>query len=486
VTAQRKRAHRRGPRFGVLHAALLLAVLGAAAAIAGVSFLQGRGVTPRLLGPYIDKRASGHNPVITGSGQWLGAFLAALDRGAPAAPGQVAPLKLGVQPVAAPTPAPAGQRRLVADADGLRGAIAAAAAGDVITLLPGTYRVRGNVAAVRAGTADAPIVVRAEQPGSAVVELEAGEGFVVSAPYWRFENLDVRGACAVARYCEHAFHVVGDAHHFAAVNNRIGDFNAHFKINGERGRFPDHGLIEGNTIANGAPRATTQPVTPIDLVAASDWIVRGNLIADFVKTDGDRISYGAFAKGAGARNLFERNVVLCEQRLRGYPGARIGLSFGGGGTGKPYCRDGRCISEQEQGTMRANLVASCSDAGMYVNAAAGTRIVDNTLVDTGGIDVRFPESSAQLDGNLVDGPIFARNGGLLRLGDNLQTPIWQLYAGRHPQRALFLDAGGFDFGWREPAPARAPAAPGPDLCGVARPARPRYGAFEDFGACLAR
>jgi hypothetical protein len=320
------------------------------------------------------------------------------------------PLAIGAQPLAAGG-AGTPTRRLVGSADEARSAFANAAPGDAIVFLPGTYRIRGHVPAARAGSAEAPIVVRADRPGTVTIEFEATEGFKVSAAYWRFENLTIRGACAAQEVCEHAFHVVGGAHHFAAVNNTVADFNAHFKINGEDGRFPDHGLIEGNTLTNGAPRTTHAPVTPIDLVAASDWTIRRNLITDFVKLGGDRVSYGAFAKGAGARTLFEHNVVLCEQRLQGAPGQRVGLSFGGGGTGKPYCRDHKCITEQDQGVMRANLVASCSDAGIYLNAAADSTIVDNTVLDTAGVQVRFPESSAELDGNIVDGAIFSRNGG---------------------------------------------------------------------------
>jgi hypothetical protein len=100
------------------------------------------------------------------------------------------------------------------------------------------------------------VVVRADRPGSVTIEFDAGEGFRVSAPYWRFENLTIRGACTQQEFCEHAFHVVGGAHHFAAVNNTILDFNAHFKINAEDGRFPDAGLIASNTLADSAPRQT--------------------------------------------------------------------------------------------------------------------------------------------------------------------------------------------------------------------------------------
>jgi hypothetical protein len=466
----------------LLCGAALLALLGLGVSGSGVLYLQGQGIAPRALGPYVERRSEGHNRLVVGAGQWLGGALRALDRGEDGA-GSLPALTIGAQPVAIGQAARGGS--IVSSADEARRALAAAAPGDVITFEPGSYRIRGSLAASRAGERDAPITVRAGQPGSVEIEFDASEGFVVSAPYWRFENLIIRGACAQHANCEHAFHVVGGAHHFVAVNNTILDFNAHFKINGDRNGFPDHGLIESNTLSNTAPRQTSNPVTPIDLVAASDWTIRRNLISDFIKADGDRVSYGAFAKGGGARTLFERNVVLCEQRLHGLPGQRVGLSFGGGGTGKPYCRDRKCITEQDQGVMRANLVAACSDAGIYVNSGAGSRIVDNTVLDTGGVQVRFPESSADVDGNLVDGAIRARNGGQLRLGDNLETAIGWLYFGRHPLRRLYAAPEAFDFGWRDAPPRRAVQRSSVDLCGVARKAAPTYGAFEDFSACLA-
>ncbi|WP_306391383.1 right-handed parallel beta-helix repeat-containing protein [Telluria beijingensis] len=365
-------------------------------------------------------------------------------------------------------------------------AIATALPGDSILLLPGRYRVDRVVPAYRPGAPHAPIVVRAERPGSVRIDIDANEGFRVSAPFWRFENLAVFGACHKGSRCEHAFHVVGNAHHFTSINNLIVDFDAHFKVNAEKGRYPDHGEIISNTLRNDSARISTRPVTPIDLVTVNNWIIRHNLITDFIKAGGDRISYGAFAKGGGADNLFEQNIVICEHRLRGARGQRIGLSLGGGGTGKAYCRDGKCITEQAGGILRANLVASCSDDGIYLNAAARSSLLHNTLVDTGGITVRFPESSATIDGNLVDGIIRSRDGGLLRLGDNQFGSAASLYLGRHPVRALFREPQAFDFRWRDAPAGRSPQpAAVPDLCGAARPEQPRLGAFEDFDACLA-
>lgn len=465
----------------LIGALALLALLFVGAAAAALAYLQAQGVAPRALAPYLLHRTSGHNELIEAAGRVTAGALLRLDRG-PWLRQAMPPLVVGAQPQAARSEG--GNERLVATVEEARRALAAAVPGDVITFLSGSYAVKGKLFASRPGSAEAPIVVRAARPGTVQIAFDSAEGFVVSAPYWRFENLDIRGACRYDDNCQHAFHVVGNAHHFVARNNTLADFNAHFKINGEKGAFPDHGLIEANTLSNTGVRRTARPVTPIDLVGASDWTVRANIIRDFIKGSGDRISYGAYAKGGAQRTLFERNVVLCEEALLGEPGQRVGLSFGGGGTGKQYCRDRQCITEHDDGIMRANLVAGCSDVGMYLNSAAGTRIADNTLLDTAGVQVRFPTSGATFEGNLVDGPIRSDAGGVVRLGENLVTPIWQLYLGRHPQRALFVDSARLDLRWRDGVPRHAMGEAGTDLCGAKRSGQAAYGAFEDFRQCL--
>jgi parallel beta-helix repeat protein len=154
------------------------------------------------------------------------------------------------------------------------------------------------------------------------------------------------------------------------------------------------------------------------------------------------------------------------------------------------CRDKRCITEQNGGIMRANLITGCSDVGIYLNSAADSRIEDNTIVDTAGIDVRFPTSSARLDGNLVDGPIRSRDGGLVHEGDNQTSALWQAFAGLHPVRGLFVAPGAGDFRWSDEAPLRARGrgddGAAVDLCGGQRLQPPAYGAFDSFGGCLPR
>ncbi|RYF02055.1 MAG: right-handed parallel beta-helix repeat-containing protein [Oxalobacteraceae bacterium] len=469
--------------------AVVLALVAAGAVAAAIA-VDAAGVAPRQLAPYIEKRTSGHNAAIVAAGRFTAGTLQRLDRGTQDSMEalELSGLALGAQP----RPAGDGSRTgtVVASADALRAALARASQGEVITIAPGTYRFSGTAGlnADRPGAPGAPIVVRAAMPGSVHLEFDLVEGFRVSAPHWHFENLHIRGVCRLDSNCEHAFHVYGPATHFVARNNTITDFNAHFKIGAVHGRYPDGGLIESNTLDATRPRATANPVTPIDLVVASGWTIRANVISDFIKAGGNGVSHGAFAKGGGSGNLFERNLVWCERRLRGQPGQRVGLSFGGGGTGKSLCRDGRCITEQDGGIMRANLLLGCSDAGIYLNSAANTRVEDNTLIDTTGIDVRFSTSSARLDGNLVDGPIRSRDGALVHEGDNRTSSVWQAFAGLHPVRSLFAAPGAGDLRWSGEVPLRAggrdaAAINRVDLCGGRRLEPPAYGAFDSFAGC---
>lgn len=444
--------------------------------------------TPRELAPYIERRASGHNSVIVSAGDWLAQILRNADR-MDALPKLLPALKLGAQTAAHPialNATIAGRSVIVSSSEQARIAIANANPGDVITFSPGTYQFSGsNVSVTRSGKVDAPIQVRADVPGSVSLKFSLSEGFYVLAPYWTFENLSVQGNCTVQSDCEHAFHVVGNAHHFVARNNVITDFNAHFKINGAGRQTPDDGIIEFNSITNASVRRTESSVTLIDLVAASRWRIEHNMVSDFVKAGSDKVSYGVFVKGGGHDNHIVNNLVICEHHLRGEPGQRVGLSLGGGGTGKAFCADRRCVTEQDRGVIEGNLVLACSDDGIYLNKAAASKITKNTLIDTGGIEVRFAESTADVEGNLVDGKIRTRDGGLMRLRDNIDTNMLSLFAGYHPVRNLFENPATMNFQWRHmPSIVSLSDLKSSDLCASANQHQTVIGAFEDFSACL--
>ncbi|NML61312.1 right-handed parallel beta-helix repeat-containing protein [Massilia sp. RP-1-19] len=471
-----KNSRRRSPSIKKIALFVLLIVVFAAAAIAWT--LESMALPPRQFGPYIETRLAGNGWARIGA--WFALTFNELERGAPLA--ALPALRAGAQPAPA-TPAPSGLVVAVDNADAAVKAIEKAQPGDVITFAPGTYHFNGRP--YLATSSASGVTVRAGLPGSVTLEFGLPGGFLVASPNWTFENLHIRGACKTHDGCDHAFHVIGRGAGFVARNNTVTDFNTPFKIGGNGNAYPDNGVIENNTISNTRPRDTAAAVGAVDLAAASNWTIRANLVSDFAKAKGDRASFGVQARGGGKGNRIERNVVICENRLRSVPGQRTGLSFGGAGSIAAHCRGKRCVPEQDGGVIDSNLVASCSDEGIYLNRAAATTVTHNTLLDTAGMKARWPESGAEIHGNIVDGRIVARDGAALREDDNLDTGVTRLFTGAHPVRDLFSASAGLDLRWRGDAPRRdATPLAGADLCGTVRPTEPAYGAFEDFAACL--
>ena len=332
-------------------------------------------------------------------------------------------------------------------------AVAAAEPGDVITLRPGIYRFTERLAVTRAGTGRARITLRAAEPEATLLQSDTTELFLVRAPYWTFEGLEIEGVCARHEDCEHAFHIVGPAHATMIRDSSLRDFNAAIKANGltleGRRVTPDRVIVEGSRLYNRSPRRTASPVTAVDVMEASGWIVRRNIIADIAKDGGNGVSYLAFFKGGGRDGLFEANLGIGSLTHGG--GARLGLSLGGGGSGHPV--------EQTNGAIRGNILMNFSDAAIYLNEAPGSVIDGNIIYNARyGIDVRF-SSTATITANIVSGPIVARDGGLVSVSTTLANVTDDLF------RTWFEDPARADFSLRA-----APAGPAtsPDLPAIVR------------------
>ncbi len=361
----------------------------------------------------------------------------------------------------------------VSTAQELMAAINSAKAGDIIQLSPGLYQIREKVRTQRPGYQHLPILVRAAQPNQVVIELFINEGFNVSHAFWVFENLHIRGACASHYQCEHAFHVVGKARSVVIRNNLIEDFNAHLKINGQDGDWPDQGLVQFNTIANSQPRRTDSSVTLIDIVGASEWVLADNVISNFVKDGSNRISYGAFFKGAGTGGRMERNLVICTTKDISQTGNRVGLSLGGGGTGKAYCRDQRCDHEHVDGVIVNNIITHCNDSGIDTNQAQHALIAHNTLINTGGITSRRGSQAVNVFGNLMEGKIRTRDSSEQMLDMNELSSLSK----------IFDAPDTLNLAWRNPpANVLLNTAVLADFCGAIRLHRTLPGAFSSPGA----
>lgn len=362
----------------------------------------------------------------------------------------------------------------VATPEELQQAMQQAGPGSVIELQPGIYPHLHDLKTQRAGLATAPIIVTVAHPGSAVLQFEGGEGFKVAHAYWIFENLDIRGICAAHSECEHAFHIYGPARGVVVRNNHITDFNAQIKVNGADGQWPDYGLMQYNTVGNTTPRDTTRPVTPFDLVGANGWIVADNAVSNFVKADGNHVSYGLFMKGASHGGRIERNLLICSAREISRTGARVGISMGGGGTGTAFCRDTRCDTEHSEGIVANNIIAHCNDVGIDVNRSNQILIAHNTLINTAGISLRNPISSADIEANLFEGRIYARDGALQNLAENQIGKVSNYFA----------DSDRLDLAWRDTPPQVTPSARvSNDFCQRQRGNTTLPGAFDSTQRC---
>jgi hypothetical protein len=232
------------------------------------------------------------------------------------------------------------------------------------------------------------------------------------------------------------------------------------KVNGFDNHWPDRGRLLHNTLTNQAPRQTTKPVTPLDVVGASEWRVTDNHVTNFVKAWGNRVAFGMFMKGAGSGGHFDRNLVVCTPQGISQPGVRVGISFGGGGTDPDVCRTSGCrLHEHRDGMAVNNIVAHCNDVGLDVNNGVGILLAHNTLINTAGVSLRGPLARARILHNLHEGRLSARDGAQLDSEGN--RPLDE-HLDTHLADALVLD-------WLARPPDAPPMPPAhSDFAGRAR------------------
>lgn len=303
-----------------------------------------------------------------------------------------------------------------------------AKAGDVILLSPGNYQLKSKSFKLKhSGTASQPIVLTAATFGTATLQMDSVEGLYLDQAYWSISNIIFEGICQSHSKCEHAIHLTGDADNIVIRNNRFINFNAHIKSNGKNHHFPDHVTISGNDFYNQSARNTKNPVTPIDVVGGNDWLIENNFIADFALQQHGKftVTYGAFLKGGGERGIINNNVVNCAWKIphQSFLDIRIGLSLGGGGTGGAFYQNVGGSFEHSGGIIENNLIINCSnDVGIYLNKAAKSKVNNNILLNTLGIDIRYNSSSATLEKNQYQGRIKARDGAWIRKINNIHLP----------------------------------------------------------------
>ncbi|MES1924942.1 right-handed parallel beta-helix repeat-containing protein [Salinisphaera sp. T31B1] len=207
----------------------------------------------------------------------------------------------------------------------------------------------------------------------------------------------------------HGVQVDHDSDNFVARNLKTWDNGeSGFKVTSPsyaRGdeSYSDDGLIE-NCLIGFSGTGQRSVVEGIDIVGGNGWVIRGNRLENILKANG-HAAYAVFAKGNASGTVIENNQVF---------NSSVGLSFGGGGTGAKFFRDGDTTYETRGGVIRGNRVYGTHDTGIYLNKAHDFKVHDNIVInarrDSTAIAVRYPQSRGRIYSNTVNARILRRDG----------------------------------------------------------------------------
>jgi hypothetical protein len=241
---------------------------------------------------------------------------------------------------------------------------------------------------------------------------------------------------------------------------------------GPPGPYADDGIVECSLLAY-TDRARSWYTNGVDVLAGRGWVIRDNVFSRIRAPVGQLAGPAVLMWRNSVDSLVERNSFLdCDRAVA------LGLDR----PDPAYSRDGETRYDHVGGIVRNNVIWRASgsptgDVGITVNFAGGFAVVHNTVIlngtfPYGGIEYRWPDSSGVIAGNLLDAPIWRRDGGQARLVANLEGAA----------AAWFVDAAGADLHLAAGAPpvdaGPDPPAAGDDVDGQSRPA----GARADAGA----
>jgi parallel beta-helix repeat protein len=304
----------------------------------------------------------------------------------------------------------------------LRAACQSAQPDDVIVLEPGVYTIAG-ASRIMISNRPGPVTVRGatQNPNDVIVEGAGQDDQAVQMIFnlddcanWTFENLTVRNAYY------HGFKFDGastDCVLRHVVMRDCGESGVKGTSNPKLGRYPDRLLIENCDIGFSKTSGGTRSVVEgIDGVGVNGWIIRHNRFLNV--QHGGGVASAVFTKGNSSDTVIEANH---------FENCFIGASFGGGGTGAQYFRDGDQTYEHRGGMIRNNVFIHCSDAAIYINKGHECKIYNNTVFECVlTIQLRFPQSSGWVRNNLVkrapstpnEPVVRLRNGATLLAGES--------------------------------------------------------------------
>lgn len=291
-------------------------------------------------------------------------------------------------------------------AEKIKEAIEQASPGDVLELDSGTYTFSGAVRTRAAGTQATPITLTSRAGGRAVLKFSGAEGLIVLHPYWVVRGIGLDGCAGGA--CQAGLHIKPDANHIVVEGNVFTNWTQHIKSSRttQVGGGANDGRIIGNEFYNTTP-FTGRGSTPIDIVGGDRWLIARNYIHDYGGSNNG--NYGLFIKGVTRDCVIEQNLVVGYTSPEFKVGASVGISFGGGGTGKQFVPNEDNSCEDINGIARNNIVAQTTDAGLHTKRACGSKFYHNTVFDVGGglqIQINGAGDPVEIRRNILGGRIF--------------------------------------------------------------------------------
>ena len=367
---------------------------------------------------------------------------------------------------------------LVSTRDGFIDAFSRARAGDVVRVMPGTYRFSSSIWTSNPGTPTAPILVTGGTVPEVRLDFESVEGLVFNHAHWILENVWVNGDCGDPADCEAAVGVKPPADGFVMRGCRISNWSQHVKAS----RSPDDEADDASLLANEFYNDVRINGSVVDIVGGKRWRVAGNFVHDF-GGDPSAGDYGIFLKGATSDGVVERNLVICGH-LRPSFGIEVGISMGGGGTGNEYCPNRDCSCEDFNSVVRNNIVLNCSDVGLHTKRACGSKFYHNVVARSDG-GLQIQENGAGdpvvVQNNVLEGSIFGgdNHSAMNNVEGASGALLSRIY--RDPANADFREGS-------DPSVARDLAVRLPevseDYCGAPRPDTGRdLGPVEFPAAC---
>lgn len=310
----------------------------------------------------------------------------------------------------------------VKDSKSIKKALSSAKAGDVISIKAGSYDMGDTFATGNDGSISKAITLQCSgEKGYALLRASGQIAFRVKNKHWLIKGIHIQGSEEKTQATVF-MDGPGGGGDIKMIDCKISGSALHgMKAARTREGGVDNVYIENTELFNTA-------FTGFDLVSGDNWTLKNCYVHDYGKKKG--ISYGIFLKGGGKNGIIDGCFVDGKASS-----TTIGISFGGGLTGKQWLPliNGKIGPEHFEGIARNNIVINSTDVAYHSNNGSNCFFYNNLAWNCKNFQMQksYPKDPVLVN-NLIAGKY---RGAHSDSGNNIADvdPGW------------FLDPGNEDF-----------------------------------------